>query len=113
MIESIPIFLGVTLVFMGGCAFMAGQTLAANWRPLWHAIPYSLALGLADRFITFALFGGTLSSLPYYLTDAAVLTVVALAAYRMTQARRMADQYPWLYERAGLFDWRERGQPHP
>jgi hypothetical protein len=26
----------------------------------------------------------------------------------MTQARKMVKQYPWLYERSGLFSWRER-----
>lgn len=113
MIESVAIFLGVTLLFMGGCAFMAGQALASTWRPLWQVFPYAVLLGLADRFVAFALFGGTLLSLPDYLTDTAALTAVALASYRLTQARRMADQYPWLYERAGLFDWRDKGAPHP
>jgi hypothetical protein len=112
MIESIGIFIGITVFFMGCCAFLTGQALAANWRPLWQVFPYALLLGLADRFIAFALFGGTLLSLPYYVTDCAVLTAIALAAYRMTQARRMADQYPWLYERTGLFDWRERVSRH-
>lgn len=113
MIENFAVFIGITVIFMGGCAFMAGQALAATWRPLWQCVPYALLLGLADRFIAFALFGGTLVSLPFYVTDALVLVAVALAAYRLTQAKRMADQYPWLYERAGLFEWRERQTPHP
>lgn len=113
MIESLGVFLGITVLFMGTCAFMAGQALAANWRPLWQVFPYSLLLGLADRFIAFALFGGTLLSLPHYLTDAVVLTAIGLAAYRMTQARRMVDQYPWLYERASLFEWRDKGSRRP
>ncbi|HSV28350.1 MAG TPA: hypothetical protein VLL76_02295 [Candidatus Omnitrophota bacterium] len=109
MIENIGVFIGITIVFMGGCAFMAGQALAATWRPLWQVFPYALGLALADRFVAFALFKGSLLSLPFYLTDAAVLVAIALGAYRMTQAKRMVDQYPWLYDRAGLFGWREKG----
>jgi hypothetical protein len=29
-------------------------------------------------------------------------------AHRLTLARKMASQYPWIYERAGLLGWRER-----
>lgn len=108
MIDSLAVFIGVTMLFMGGCAFMAGQALATTWRPVWQVFPYALGLGLADRFLGFALFGGTLLSLPGYLTDAAVLVAVTLAAYRLTLARRMAAQYPWLYRRHGLFGWTSR-----
>lgn len=109
MIDSLPVFIGVTVLFMGGCAFMAGQALAATWRPLWQVFPYALGLALGDRFLGFALFGGELLSLPGYLTDAAVLLAVTLAAYRLTQARRMVEQYPWLYVRRGLFGWAPKG----
>ncbi|MCR6631780.1 MAG: ABC transporter ATP-binding protein [Magnetospirillum sp.] len=109
MIDSLPVFIGITVLFMGGCAFMAGQALAATWRPLWQVFPYALALAAGDRFLCFALFGGRLLSLPGYLTDAAVLLAITLAAYRLTQARRMVSQYPWLYRRNGLFGWTARG----
>lgn len=108
MIDSIPVFIGVTLVFMGGCAFMTGNALASTWRPPWQVLPYGLGLGLADRFLGFALFQGQLLSLTGYLLDSAILLAIALAAYRMTQARRMVMQYPWLYDRAGLFGWRSK-----
>ena len=29
-------------------------------------------------------------------------------AYRLTQARQMVRQYPWLYRRKGLLGWEER-----
>lgn len=109
MIDSWPVFIGVTLVFMGGCAFMTGQALASTWRPLWQAFPYALGLGLVDRFLGFALFDGRLLSGMGYVTDTAVLVAIALAAYRMTQARCMVNQYPWLYQRAGLFGWTPKG----
>jgi hypothetical protein len=108
--DSIPVFLLVTVLFMGGCAFMTGQALAATWRPWRQAVPYALLLALADRFLVFALFGGGLLSLPGLLLDAAVLVSITLAAWRLTRARRMAAQYPWLYERTGLLSWRERGR---
>ncbi|MBX9635724.1 MAG: hypothetical protein K2X44_12145 [Magnetospirillum sp.] len=112
MIDSIPVFIGLTIIFMGGCAFMTGQALAATWRPMWQTVPYALGIGLADRFLGFALFGGDLLSLPGYGLDALVLVAIALAAYRLTQARRMADQYPWLFERDGLFGWRDKTTRH-
>jgi hypothetical protein len=111
MIQSLPVFIGITVVLMGGCAFMAGQALASTWRPLWQCFPYALGLAAADRFLGFALFGGDLWSLWGYGTDALVLTAIILAAYRMTQARRMVRQYPWLYERTGLFGWRDKAAP--
>lgn len=109
MIDSIPVFIGVTIVFLGGCAFMTGIALASTWRPMWQVFPYALGMGLGDRFLGFALFDGHLLSLPGYLTDTVVLVVITLAAYRLTQARRMVSQYPWLYRRAGLFGWAEIG----
>lgn len=112
MIEDAGVFVALTLVFMGGCAFMAGQALASTWRSPILALPYGLMLGLTDRFLAFALFGGRLLSLPAFLLDTAILIVIVLAAYRMTQARKMADQYPWIYDRDGLFGWREKGVHH-
>ena len=103
------VFVGVTVVLMGFTAFMTGQGLANTWKPIWHAIVYGALLGLAARFLIFALFEGKLLSLSGYLADTAVLILVALFAYRTTQARKMVSQYPWLYERAGLFGWRRKG----
>jgi branched-chain amino acid transport system ATP-binding protein len=111
LLGSTPgVFLGITLIFMGGCAFMTGQALAATWRPAWQALPYGLLLGCGDRFLVFALFQGRLTSLPGYMVDALLLVGIALTAYRLTRARQMVTQYPWIYERTGLFSWRERGE---
>ncbi|KIL99536.1 hypothetical protein CCC_04052 [Paramagnetospirillum magnetotacticum MS-1] len=101
MITSIPVFIGLTLVLFGGCAFMTGQALAVTWRPYRQVIPYTMMLGCADRFLGFALFEGELLSLSGWLLDSAVLCVIGLLAWRLTQVRRMADQYPWLYIRTG------------
>lgn len=107
MITSIPVFIGLTLILFGGCAFMTGQALASTWRPAWQVIPYALMLGAADRFLGFALFGGELLSLAGWLLDGAVLVVIGLLAWRLTQVRRMTDQYPWLYVRTGPFSLRK------
>jgi hypothetical protein len=106
MITSVPVFVGLTLALFGGCAWMTGQALGATWRPAWHAVPYALLLGAADRFLGYALFGGNLLSPAGFVLDAAVLTAIALLSWRLTRVRRMAGQYPWLYVRTGLFSLR-------
>jgi hypothetical protein len=106
---SLGVFFGITVLLMGFVCFMTGQALANTWKPVWHALIYTVLLGFADRFLTYALFQGTLLSLTGYLIDTAVLIVVALLGYRLTQARKMVMQYPWLYERTGPFSWRQKG----
>lgn len=110
---STNVFLGVTVALMGFAAFMTGQALANTWKPMWHAVVYAILLGFADRFLTFALFEGELLSLSGYLVDTTVLVVISLIAFRISQARKMVTQYPWLYERAGLFGWRQKGPARP
>jgi uncharacterized membrane protein len=106
---SVGVFLGITVGLMGFAAFMTGQALANTWKPMWHAVVYAILLGFADRFLTFALFEGELLSLSGYLVDTAVLVAIILLAFRITQVRKMVSQYPWLYERVGLFGWRQKG----
>ena len=43
-----------------------------------------------------------------WLVDFLVLLALASLAYRVTLAHKMVTQYPWLYERAGLFSWRPK-----
>jgi branched-chain amino acid transport system ATP-binding protein len=112
-----PVILGTTpLVFavltglmFGLAAFLTGQAVAEKWMSAWALVPAAVGLALGARFLTFALFRGTLLHLPGFLAAFAWLLAVALAAWRMTLAWRMVTQYPWLYERTGLFTWRERG----
>lgn len=103
-------FLVVTVFLAFGASWMMGQALAATWRPVWQVFVYGVLLGLADRFMNYALFEGKLSSLSGLLIHTILIILVALIAYRMTQARVMVQQYPWLYARAGLFGWREIGE---
>lgn len=105
---SIWVFSAVTLVIMGFAAFSTGQAMAANWKPLRLVVFYTLLLGIADRFLTWALFQGALFSLSGYVLDTAVIAAIALVSYQATRASKMVSQYPWLYQRAGLFSWKEK-----
>lgn len=93
------------LIIGGGCALMAGRSVARGWEPEWLAVAYGLLLTFAVRFLHFGLLKGTLMTPYYFLIDAIVLMLLALAGYRYTRAAQMATQYPWLYRRSGLFGW--------
>jgi hypothetical protein len=101
-------FLGLTLVLFGAAALASGRALARQWRPAWQIVPYALLLAVGDRFLLYALYGGELLSTTGYAAAAAVLLLLCIAGYRVTLARLMVRQYPWLYERAGPLAWRER-----
>ena len=118
MIENLfgvspALFFGLTVVLVGGCAFMAGQAAATAWKPAPIALFHAALLGGADRFLIYGLFGGSLWSLSGYLSHTAVLAAIALAAHRLTLARRMVAQYPWLYRRTGPFSWSDRAPAQP
>jgi hypothetical protein len=102
------VFAGLTIVLFGGAAVMTGDALAATWRPFWHAVSYALLLAAGARFLTFALFDGALLSLSGFAIGAVILLALAAVGYRRKQARRMVRQYPWLYERSGVFSWRDK-----
>jgi len=98
----------LTLGLFGFAAAMTGQALARRWRPVRQLLLYALLLAAGDRFLLFALFGGTLLSAGGFIIAYLLLLGAALLAYRLTQAQCMVRQYPWLYQRAGPFGWRAR-----
>ncbi len=100
----------VTVLLGGWAAWMTGRAIALTWRPLWQAVASILILALAVRFIHYALFGGTLLSLRYYVVDAVVVLAIGLTGFRYTRARQMTTQYKWLYERTGPLSWREKAR---
>jgi hypothetical protein len=106
-------FLILTVVLGGGAAWMAGRAIASTWRPAWQIVPYMALLGLAIRFLHYALFGGTLLSIHYYLVDTVVLLIAGFVGFRLKRTSQMVTQYRWLYERTGLFTWRERRSTIP
>jgi hypothetical protein len=101
------VFIGVVLIMFGFAALMTGQALAQTWRPWWHAVPYMLLLAAGAQFFGWSLFDGRIL-LTGWLIDALVLLALASLAYRVTRVHKMVTQYPWLYERAGLFSWRAK-----
>ncbi|NBC33859.1 MAG: hypothetical protein GVY13_14390 [Alphaproteobacteria bacterium] len=105
---TIPVFIGLTLVLFGGAGFLTGQALANGWQTGWKLVPYCLLLTCGDRFLVYGLFDGELLSLSGYAVDFVVILALALTGYRLTKARKMVSQYPWIYERDGLFGWRDR-----
>src|SRR5260221_8783517 len=98
----------VTGVIGGGAAWLSGRAIAGTWRPIGHVVGYMMILGAAVRFVHFALFEGTLLSLPSYATDTLYLIVAGTLAWRITRVNQMVRQYNWLYQRASLLTWRER-----
>jgi hypothetical protein len=100
---------GLVTVLMGGwAAWMTGRAIALTWRRYWNLVLYLLLLGAVVRFIHYALFGGTLLSLHYFIVDALVLFAIGSLGFRYYRARQMTRQYRWMYERTGPFSWRER-----
>jgi hypothetical protein len=105
---SVWLFLLVTVVMGGSAAWASGKSIAQTWRPAWQVVPYMLVLGMAVRFIHFALFEGTLLTLHYYLVDTAILLVCGALGFRYKRTQQMTSQYRWLYEKTGPFSWRAR-----
>ena len=102
------VFVFITLIFGGGAAFMAGRSMAIRWRPVWMPLLAMLPLTAGDRFLHYALFGGDLASLYYFVVDFIVLVAFASVGYRTTLTTKMVRQYPWLYEKAGPFGWHSK-----
>jgi hypothetical protein len=103
-------FVAVTVVLAGATAWITGHALATTWKPVWQVVLYSILLTAAARFLLFALFGGDLFSFPGYVVTALILLFFGIVSFRANRARKMVSQYPWLYQRRGLFGWAER---HP
>lgn len=106
--NTLGIFLLLTFVVFGWTAFATGNGLAVRWQPAMLVVIYCCLLAAAERFIDHALAGGELLSPGGFLLSAAILSVIGLFAWRVTHARMMVRQYPWLYEPDGLFGWRQK-----
>jgi hypothetical protein len=105
---SVGVFIGLTVIIVGGAAVMTGGALGESWRPVWQVVLASLGLALTDRFLVYALFGGELLHLPGFLVSFALLLGLALLTYRVTRVHKVVRQYPWKYERVSLWSYREK-----
>ena len=90
------IFLLVSVIMGASTAFVSGKAIAETWRPFWQGLVYALVIGLAVRFIHFALFQEVLLSAKNYVIDCTVLLVAVVAGYRITRRRQMVQQYSGL-----------------
>ena len=100
----------VTVFLGGGAAWLSGRAVASTWRGYRQAVIYALLLGCAVRFFHFALFEGTLFSLPHFITDTAFVLAISTLGFRAERAKQMATRYGWLYHQSGPFGW-QRGAP--
>lgn len=102
-------FFFVTCLLGGWAAWMTGRACAMTWRSYASLLAYLLVLGIAVRFIHHALFEGTMLAPQYYVVDTVILIVLGTLGFRYTRTNQMVTQYHWLYERASLLSWRDRG----
>jgi hypothetical protein len=91
-----------------GAAWLAGRAIALTWRSPLLVAGTALLLGVAIRFLHFALFGDPLLAGLPFLVETGIILAVGLLAFRLTRARQMVRQYYWLYEPSGPLGWRLR-----
>jgi hypothetical protein len=106
--DSFGVFVLVTVILGGGAAALASRAIAVTWRPWWQIVLYMLILGAAVRFFHFALFGGTLLSLHYYIVDTAICLAFGFIGFRAARAAQMVGQYRWINQPNGPLRWRRR-----
>jgi hypothetical protein len=106
--HSAWLFVLVTIVMGGAAAWQMGRAVAQTWRPFAMLPVYVLLLNCGVRFIHYALFGGTLLSVHFYLVDFVVLMVAATIGWRMRRAEQMRTQYSFAFQGAGPLSWRRK-----
>jgi hypothetical protein len=106
--DTLGIVLMFNFVLAGPASFTAGHGVAITWRPWRQLVLYSALISMGLRFFDYALAGGDLWSIGGFVLGWVVQFAIAAFAYRLTRARQMVRQYPWLYERKGLLGWEER-----
>jgi hypothetical protein len=102
------VFLLVTVIIGGWAAWRTGQAQAQSWGPVWPVAAYIAVLAAAVRFLHFALFSEPLLAPINYVVDFLFLLAVALLGHRVRRVRHVTEQYPWLFERSGLFGWKAK-----
>ena len=86
-------FLIVTVVIGGGMAWAAGGAVADGWKSMAHLVFYTFLLTLADRFLHYALFEGTLLSVLHFVIDFVILLGFAWLGFTLRRALQMRRQY--------------------
>ncbi len=113
-----------TIGLFGFLSFMTGMSVARSWQSIRAILAYSLLLAVGERFMVQAIVfdrfymiidifwsaedGLSLAFDLHYFVSLAICATIGSVAYYATRASLMVRQYPWLYERAGVFGWRLR-----
>ena len=101
-------FLLMTLTLFGWCSYQLGKAMANTWQPISLMIFYVLLLTAFDRFLLFALFEQELLSVVMFLIDFIALSLISLISYRIAKINYMVNQYPWKYQKTGLFSYKNK-----
>jgi hypothetical protein len=104
--SSWQVFIEFTIFCMCGCSAMIGISLAREWRPARHVLPFVLLLAVIDRVLVSTSFGGDLMSAGGAVIDSYSIMMSALLAYHYALSRQLVRQYPWMYRRFLVFGWR-------
>lgn len=101
------IFIGLTVILVGGAAILTGRAVANNWKPAWQVVAACVGLALVDRFLTYALFQGELVNLWGIFIHFVVLAAMGLASWQFAKVGKLVNQYPWRYRRTSPFSYEE------
>ncbi|MEK0083711.1 DUF6867 family protein [Benzoatithermus flavus] len=101
------VFVGLTLILIGGAAVLTGRAIGGNWKPAWQVVAAGIGLAIIDRFLIFALFEGTLLSLWGFVLHYALFVALGLVAWRIARVSKFVRQYPWRYQRTSLLSYEE------
>lgn len=93
------VFIGLSLILIGGASFMAGRAIADNWRPFWLVVPAAFGLALADRFLSYALFWRQLLDPTAFVVHFVIFLLLGLLGWRLTRVAKLCRQYPWRFRR--------------
>jgi hypothetical protein len=89
-------------------AWRTGKAVAEGWNGISTVVGYTLLLGVAMRFMHYALFQGPFISPFYYVLDVVLLLIFSIAGFRIRRTRQMVQNYYWLYEPTSTFSWKKR-----
>ena len=106
--DTLGLVLAFNLLLIGPAAVATGHAVALTWRPFLQVVFYTALLSALLRFLDYGLFAGELWSVGGFLLGWAVQLAIAAFAFRLTRARQMVRQYPWLFRRKGLLGWEEQ-----
>lgn len=110
--SSWAVFVAFTVLCMCSCSAIIGISLAHEWRPARHVLPFALLLSVIDRVLVSTLFGGDLLSPGGAVIDSYCILMSALLAYHYALSRQLVRQYPWMYRQFLVFGWRRlRSRP--